>query len=143
MASGISKYFQVARCFRDEDDKGDRQPEFTQLDLEMAFTSEQEIISLFSDMLLSIVKTYYPERPLQYDTIPLMTYQQAMDEYGTDKPDIRFELKMKDITHIVSGTPFEVFQKQIDRGGIVKCIKVEQDLTKKQIEDLTKLAIQS
>ncbi len=143
MASGISKYFQVARCFRDEDDKGDRQPEFTQLDLEMAFTSEQEIISLFSDMLLSIVKTYYPERPLQYDTIPLMTYQQAMDEYGTDKPDIRFGLKMKDITHIVSGTPFEVFQKQIDRGGIVKCIKVEQDLTKKQIEDLTKLAIQS
>lgn len=143
MASGFSKYFQVARCFRDEDDKGDRQPEFTQLDLEMAFASEEDIIRLFSDMLISLVKTYYPDRPLQSDTIPLLTYQQAMDDYGTDKPDIRFGLKMKDITHIVSGTPFEVFQREIDRGGIVKCIKVEQDLTKKQIEDLTKLAIKS
>lgn len=143
MASGFSKYFQVAKCFRDEDDKGDRQPEFTQLDLEKAFASEQEIITLFSDMLISLVKTYYPDRPLQSDTIPLMTYQQAMDDYGTDKPDIRFGLKMKDITHIVSWTSFEVFQKQIERGGIVKCIKVEQDLTKKQIEDLTKIAIHS
>lgn len=143
MASWFSKYFQVAKCFRDEDDKGDRQPEFTQLDLEMAFASEQEIIALFSDLLISLVKTYYPERPLQSDTIPLMTYQQAMDDYGTDKPDIRFWLKMKDITHIVSWTSFEVFQKQIDRGWIVKCIKVEQDMTKKQIEDLTKIAIQS
>jgi len=143
MASGFSKYFQVAKCFRDEDDKGDRQPEFTQLDLEMAFTSEGEIIQLFSDMLILLVKTYYPERPLQTDTIPCMTYQQAMDDYGTDKPDIRFWLKMKDITHIVSWTSFEVFQKQIDRGWVVKCIKVQQDMTKKQIEDLTKLAIQS
>ena len=141
MASGFSKYFQVAKCFRDEDDKGDRQPEFTQLDLEMAFASEEEIIKLFSDMLISLVKTYYPKRPLQTDTIPCMTYQQAMDDYGTDKPDIRFGLKMKDITHLVSWTSFEVFQKQIDRGGRVKCIKVEQDMTKKQIEDLTKLAI--
>jgi len=143
MASWFSKYFQIARCFRDEDDKGDRQPEFTQLDLEIAFTSEQEIISLFSDMLISLVKTQYPERPLQSEIIPLMTYQQAMDDYGTDKPDIRFWLKIKDITHLVSWTSFEVFQQQIDRGWIVKCIKVEHDLTKKQIEDLTKLAIQS
>jgi aspartyl-tRNA synthetase len=90
MASGFSKYFQVAKCFRDEDDKGDRQPEFTQLDVEMAFASEQGIITLFSDMLITLIKTYYPGRPLQSDTIPCMTYQQAIDDYGTDKPDIRF-----------------------------------------------------
>lgn len=143
MASGFDKYFQVARCFRDEDDKCDRQPEFTQLDLEMAFVSQETIISLITDMLSTLVATYYPTRKIHSRSFQKITYAEAMEKYGTDKPDIRFGLEMKDITDIVSATDFQVFKQQIQRGWIVKCFKVDQDLTKKQIEDLTKIAIQA
>ncbi len=142
MLSWFDKYYQVARCFRDEDDKWDRQPEFTQLDIEMAFVSQKKVMSLISDLVLWSIKKFYPQKKIPKE-IPTMTYQQAMEQYGTDKPDIRFDLKSKDITDIVQGTPFEVFQKVIKSWWIVKCLKVTQDMTKKQVEDLTKLAIQS
>lgn len=90
MASGFDKYFQVARCFRDEDDKCDRQPEFTQLDIEMAFVSQETIISLITDMLSTLVATYYPTRKLHPRSFQKITYAEAMEKYGTDKPDIRF-----------------------------------------------------
>ena len=143
MVSGFDKYFQFARCFRDEDDKGDRQPEFTQVDMEMAFVSQDEIIALMTKLLQWMLKTYFPTRKLHPRCFEKITYQEVMEKYGTDKPDIRFWLEMKEITEIVAPTDFQVFKQQIQLWGIVKCLKVDQDMTKKQIEDLTKIAIQA
>ncbi|MBC3759284.1 bifunctional amidotransferase subunit GatB/aspartate--tRNA ligase AspS [Hyunsoonleella sp. SJ7] len=145
MVSGYEKYFQIARCFRDEDSRGDRQPEFTQLDIEMAYASMQQIIDLNTKLFNEIVNTIYGKkwilRPFE-----VLTYKEAMDFYGCDRPDLRFGLKLKDITDIVKDTTFQVFSKPIDEGGIVKCIKVSakeqgnKRLSKGQIEKLTALA---
>ena len=147
MVSGYEKYFQIARCFRDEDSRGDRQPEFTQLDLEMAYASMQQIIDLNTKMFNEVVKKVYGNkwilRPFE-----VITYKEAMDYYGCDRPDLRFGLKMQDITNIVKDTTFQVFSKPIDEGGIVKCIKVsaaaqgDKRMSKGQIENLTAIAQQ-
>ncbi|TNJ46149.1 bifunctional amidotransferase subunit GatB/aspartate--tRNA ligase AspS [Tamlana fucoidanivorans] len=147
MVSGYEKYFQIARCFRDEDSRGDRQPEFTQLDIEMAYASMQQIIDLNTNMFNSIVKKVYGKKWILHP-FEVLSYQQAMDEYGCDRPDLRFGLKLKDITNIVKDTTFQVFSKPIEEGGIVKCIKVSTEeqgkkrLSKGQIEKLTALAQQ-
>jgi len=145
MVSGYEKYFQIARCFRDEDSRGDRQPEFTQLDIEMAYASMQQIIDLNTHMFNGIVQKIYGKkwilRPFE-----VITYKEAMDYYGCDRPDLRFGLKLQDITEIVKDTTFQVFSKPIEEGGIVKCIKVSAEeqgskrLSKGQIEKLTTLA---
>ena len=147
MVSGYEKYFQIARCFRDEDSRGDRQPEFTQLDIEMAFASMQQIIDLNTKMFNEVVKKIYGNkwilRPFE-----VITYQDAMDKYGCDRPDLRFGLQLQDITTIVKDTTFQVFSKPIEEGGIVKCIKVSakeqgsKRLSKGQIENLTSIAQQ-
>lgn len=147
MVSGYEKYFQIARCFRDEDSRGDRQPEFTQLDLEMAYASMQQIIDLNTKMFNEVVTKIYGNkwilRPFE-----VITYQEAMDNYGCDRPDLRFGLKLQDITNIVKDTTFQVFSKPIEAGGIVKCIKVSAEeqgdkrLSKGQIEKLTAIAQQ-
>ena len=147
MVSGYEKYFQIARCFRDEDSRGDRQPEFTQLDLEMAYASMQQIIDLNTDMFNEIVNKIYGNkwilRPFE-----IITYKDAMDKYGCDRPDLRFGLQLQDITNIVKDTSFQVFSKPIEDGGIVKCIKVSAEdqgkkrLSKGQIEKLTATAQQ-
>ena len=148
MVSGYEKYFQIARCFRDEDSRGDRQPEFTQLDIEMAYASMQQIIDLNTKMFNEIVQKIYGKkwilRPFE-----VLTYKEAMDKYGCDRPDLRYGLQMQDITHIVKDTTFQVFSKPIEQGGIVKCIKVsakEQGnsrMSKGQIENLTAIAQQN
>ncbi|SFC81223.1 bifunctional amidotransferase subunit GatB/aspartate--tRNA ligase AspS [Algibacter pectinivorans] len=145
MVSGYEKYFQIARCFRDEDSRGDRQPEFTQLDIEMAYASMQQIIDLNTNMFNAIVEKIYGKkwilRPFE-----VITYKEAMDSYGCDRPDLRFGLKLQDITEFVKDTTFQVFSKPIEEGGIVKCIKVSAEeqgnkrLSKGQIEKLTTLA---
>ena len=89
MASGFDKYFQIARCMRDEDMRGDRQPEFTQMDLEMSFVSEEDIISLNEKMLIELVQKFYPEKKIQQIPFPRITYKEAIEKYGTDRPDIR------------------------------------------------------
>ncbi|MGY6649063.1 bifunctional amidotransferase subunit GatB/aspartate--tRNA ligase AspS [Wenyingzhuangia sp. IMCC45574] len=147
MVGGFDKYFQIARCFRDEDSRGDRQPEFTQLDIEMAYASMQDIINLNTEMFNTIVKKIYGNkwilRPFE-----VITYKEAMDKYGCDRPDLRFGLPMQDITAIVKDTTFQVFSKPIDEGGIVKCIKVSAEeqggkrMSKGQIEKLTSIAQQ-
>jgi aspartyl-tRNA synthetase len=147
MVSGYEKYFQIARCFRDEDSRGDRQPEFTQLDLEMAYASMQQIIDLNTKMFNEVVKKIYGNkwilRPFE-----VITYKDAMDFYGCDRPDLRYGLKMQDITTIVKETTFQVFSKPIEEGGIVKCIKVSAQeqgnkrMSKGQIENLTAIAQQ-
>ena len=148
MVSGYEKYFQIARCFRDEDSRGDRQPEFTQLDIEMAYASMQQIIDLNTKMFNEVVKKIYGKkwilRPFE-----VITYKEAMDKYGCDRPDLRYGLQMQDITNIVKDTTFQVFSKPIEQGGIVKCIKVsakeqgDNRLSKGQIENLTAIAQQN
>nr|WP_282149239.1 bifunctional amidotransferase subunit GatB/aspartate--tRNA ligase AspS [Algibacter lectus] len=147
MVSGYEKYFQIARCFRDEDSRGDRQPEFTQLDIEMAYASMQQIIDLNTKMFNAIVKKIYGKKWVLHP-FEVITYKEAMDFYGCDRPDLRFGLKLQDITEIVKDTSFQVFSKPIDEGGIVKCIKVSAEeqgkkrLSKGQIEKLTSIAQQ-
>ena len=147
MVSGYEKYFQIARCFRDEDSRGDRQPEFTQLDMEIAYASMQQIIDLNTKMFNEVVKKIYGNkwilRPFE-----VITYKDAMDFYGCDRPDLRYGLKMQNITDIVKDTTFQVFSKPIEDGGIVKCIKVSakeqgnKRMSKGQIENLTAIAQQ-
>ncbi|AUP80420.1 Asp-tRNA(Asn)/Glu-tRNA(Gln) amidotransferase GatCAB subunit B [Flavivirga eckloniae] len=148
MVSGYEKYFQIARCFRDEDSRGDRQPEFTQLDIEMAYASMQQIIDLNTNMFNDIVKKIYGKKWILHP-FEVLTYKEAMDNYGCDRPDLRFGLKLQDITDIVKDTTFQVFSKPIEEGGIVKCIKVSAQeqgnkrLSKGQIEKLTAIAQQN
>ena len=148
MVGGFEKYFQIARCFRDEDSRGDRQPEFTQLDIEMAFASMQQIIDLNTKMFNEVVHKIYGKKWILHP-FEIVTYKDAMDKYGCDRPDLRYGLQMQDITDIVKDTTFQVFSKPIDDGGIVKCIKVsakEQGntrMSKGQIENLTAIAQQN
>jgi aspartyl-tRNA synthetase len=148
MVGGFEKYFQIARCFRDEDSRGDRQPEFTQLDIEMAYASMQQIIDLNTKMFNEVVKKIYGKKWILHPFVTI-TYKEAMDKYGCDRPDLRFGLEMQDITEIVKDTTFQVFSKPIDDGGIVKCIKVSaaeqgnKRMSKGQIENLTAIAQQN
>ncbi|WP_339882791.1 bifunctional amidotransferase subunit GatB/aspartate--tRNA ligase AspS [Polaribacter vadi] len=148
MVGGFEKYFQIARCFRDEDSRGDRQPEFTQLDIEMAYASMQQIIDLNTKMFNGVVKKIYGKKWILHP-FEVITYKNAMDKYGCDRPDLRFGLQMQDITEIVKETTFQVFSKPIEEGGIVKCIKVsakeqgKNRMSKGQIENLTAIAQQN
>jgi aspartyl-tRNA synthetase len=148
MVGGFEKYFQIARCFRDEDSRGDRQPEFTQLDLEMAYASMQQIINLNTKMFNEVVRKIYGKKWILHP-FEVITYKNAMDKYGCDRPDLRYGLQMQDITEIVKDTTFQVFSKPIDAGGIVKCIKVsakeqgKNRMSKGQIESLTATAQQN
>ena len=147
MVSGYEKYFQIARCFRDEDSRGDRQPEFTQLYLEMSYASMQQIIDLNTKMFNEVVKKVYGKKWILHP-FEVITYKEAMDKYGCDRPDLRYGLQMQDITDIVKDTTFQVFSKPIEEGGIVKCIKVSAEeqgnarMSKGQIENLTAIAQQ-
>ncbi|APG65134.1 aspartate--tRNA ligase [Tenacibaculum todarodis] len=148
MVGGFEKYFQIARCFRDEDSRGDRQPEFTQLDIEMAYASMQQIIDLNTKMFNEIVRKIYGKKWILHP-FEVITYKNAMDKYGCDRPDLRYGLQMQDITDIVKDTTFQVFSKPIEEGGIVKCIKVSakeqgnKRMSKGQIENLTAIAQQN
>jgi aspartyl-tRNA synthetase len=148
MVGGFEKYFQIARCFRDEDSRGDRQPEFTQLDIEMAYASMQQIIDLNTKMFNEVVYKIYGKKWILHP-FEVITYKNAMDKYGCDRPDLRYGLQMQDITDIVKETTFQVFSKPIDDGGIVKCIKVSakeqgnRRMSKGQIENLTAIAQQN
>ena len=147
MVSGYDRYFQIARCFRDEDSRGDRQAEFTQLDIEMSFVSMQDIITLNTNLFNEIVNHIYAKNWKLYP-FRILTYKDAVYKYGTDRPDLRFALEMADITDIVKKTSFNVFARPIQEGGIVKCIKISKDLsekkiTKTQIEKLTFIAQQN
>jgi len=118
MVSSIDKYFQIVRCFRDEDPRADRQAEFTQIDVEMSFVDSDDVIDINSNLVAHIWKQI-----LDYDVpmpIPRMSYKQAMDDYGSDRPDLRFDMKLKDISDLAKQTSFKVFSSVIEKGGIVK-----------------------
>jgi aspartyl-tRNA synthetase len=141
MVAGIEKYYQVARCFRDEDTRADRQPEFTQLDLEMSFVDEEDILVLLEEMFTGLVAAVAPAVRL-VKPFPRMPYTEVLERYGTDKPDIRFGLELKDISDIVETSPFAVFKSAIQDGGRVRgiCLTGCAGYTHKQVEELTELA---
>ena len=139
MVAGIEKYFQIARCFRDEDTRADRQPEFTQLDLEMSFVDEDDILDLHEELFVSLVETLKPEMKVT-KPFPHLSYAEAMENYGTDKPDLRFGLPLKDLTDVFTETEFAVFRSAIAGGGIVKgmCVPECANYSRSQLEELNK-----
>lgn len=119
MVSGFEKYYQIARCFRDEDQRADRQPEFTQLDLEMSFVDEEDILDLMEDLFTSLMAELKPEIRIT-KPFPRLPYREAIGRFGTDKPDLRFGLELADISDIVADSEFGVFRTAIADGGVVK-----------------------
>ena len=114
MVSGVEKYFQIARCFRDEDTRGDRQPEFTQLDLEMSFVNQEEVMDLTEKLLISIVEELYPEKKIQEIPFPRISYKEAMDKYGTDRPDLRKDKEDPNLLAFCWVIDFPFFEKTDD-----------------------------
>ncbi len=137
MISGFDRYYQLVRCFRDEDLRADRQPEFTQIDIEMSFVGEEEIMEVAEAMMTALFKDV-----LGMEISPpfsRLTYAQAVGRYGLDKPDTRFDLELKDISDIVAGSGFKVFSEVVKKGGIVKALNAKGciDFSRKEIDDLT------
>ncbi|MBI2830752.1 MAG: aspartate--tRNA ligase [Chloroflexi bacterium] len=141
MAAGIEKYFQIAKCFRDEDTRADRQPEFTQLDLEMSFLEQEDILVLFEELLISLVETVCPQKRL-VKPFRRISYAEAMECYGSDKPDLRFGVEIKDLSKILVNSEFTVFRSAIAGGGRVKGIAVPgcATYTRGQLEELNQMA---
>ena len=136
MVSGLDKYYQIVRCFRDEDLRADRQPEFTQLDVEMSFATEADVRAVTNEVFGEICRVC--GRPFP-DEVPLMSYAEAMDRYGIDRPDMRFEMLLSDVSDIVGTTDFQVFRNSIARGGVVKglCAPGGAKFTRKEIDAYT------
>ena len=124
MVAGIERYFQIARCFRDEDLRADRQPEFTQLDLEMSFVDEEDVLSLTEELYTSMIETITPNKKLP-KPFPRLTYDEVMSRYATDKPDLRFGMEMSDVTDIALKTDFRIFHRAVEQGGVVKGFVVQ------------------
>ena len=137
MVAGFDRYFQIAKCFRDEDPRADRQPEFTQLDLEMSFVKKEDIFDIVEPLIIRIVETLSNKRIL-FKPFPRLTYQEAMDRYGSDKPDLRFGMEIFDVTDIAKQSAFQVFRSAEQIRGI----KAEgcANYSRGQIDDLTNLA---
>ena len=137
MVSGFDKYFQIARCYRDEDARGDRQPEFTQIDLEMSFASREDVLSLTEGMMqYAFKKSINVDLPKTFERI---SYDEAIDVYGTDKPDLRFEMKMQDAAFMAEIGNFAVFKDALSSGGAVKALVVKgqaEAYSRKKIEEL-------
>ena len=137
MVGGIERYYQIARCFRDEDLRADRQPEFTQIDMEMSFVNEDDIISINEKLLKEIfreIKGIDLKLPL-----PRMKYDEAIRDYGSDKPDLRYEMKLEDITDIFKDTSFELFKKAVTNNEIINCLVVRDSASKFSRKDLEKI----
>jgi len=141
MVGGFDRYYQIVRCFRDEDLRADRQPEFTQVDMEMSFVDEETVMGLVEEMmagLFSEILDYSIPRP-----VPRLTYREAMDRYGTDRPDLRFGMDIKDITDVARESAFNVFKRVVEAGGVVRALLVKDGAafySRKKLDDLSKLA---
>lgn len=141
MVGGVDKYYQIARCFRDEDLRADRQPEFTQVDMELSFVDQEDILThlekMFKHLFREALGVEFQE------PFPRLTWQQAMDRYGSDKPDLRFDLPIVDLTQQLKGCGFSVFRKAIDEGGMVRAVNVKGhgNFTRSAIEELTEKAL--
>lgn len=137
MVGGIEKYYQITKCFRDEDLRADRQPEFTQLDVEMSFVEEQDIMDLTNEMFKRLFKEVLNKE--FEDEFPVITYKEAMDKYGSDKPDTRFEMYLNDITDIFKTSEFMVFKSAIEANNPIKCVVARdcaEKFSRKTVENL-------
>ena len=141
MVSGMDRYFQIVKCFRDEDLRFDRQPEFTQIDIEMSFGNEKFIFQMIEEMMAGI---YQEVLGVKIDTpFPILKYQDAVDRFGTDKPDMRFDMEIVDLGEIVRGTSFKVFAQVLESGGQVRALNIKNSadaLSRKMLDDLTEIA---
>ena len=142
MVAGYDRYFQLAHAYRDEDMRGDRQPEHTQVDIEMSFVTEEDVLATVERMVTRVAREILPERPILSEPFPRLTYADAMDRYGSDKPDIRFGLELVDLTDAVRDVDFRVFSEPIAAGGAVFALTAPGcgDYTRKQLDELIDLA---
>jgi aspartyl-tRNA synthetase len=142
MVAGYDRYYQLAHCMRDEDTRKDRGPEFTQVDLEMSFVGEDDVMAAVERMASRVSKEVLPDRPIVHEPFPRLTFAEAMDRYGSDKPDIRFGMELADLTDAVREVDFRVFSEPIAAGGAVFgiCAPGCGDYSRKQLNELTDLA---
>jgi len=143
MVGGVSRYYQIATCFRDEDPRADRlYGDFYQLDLEMAFVEDGEIVRATMEPLIKQLVTGFAGKELVSETVPRIPYQEAMDRFGSDKPDLRFDMELTDLSEELRDTEFGVFKNTIDAGGVVKaiCVKGAASLSRSQIDGFTAIA---
>src|SRR3954469_5089379 len=143
MVAGIDRYFQIARCYRDEDLRGDRQPEFTQLDLEMSFIDEDAVMTFIESMVIDVSRATRPDRPLAEVPFPRFTYDEVMKRFGSDKPDVRFAMEVVDLRPALDrGSGFRVFDEALASGGRVKAIVAPGlgGATRRETDELTDLA---
>jgi aspartyl-tRNA synthetase len=142
MVAGMDRYFQIARCFRDEDLRGDRQPEFTQLDLEMSFVQRDDVLALVENLYTEMIPTVAPHKKLLSSPWPKFSYKEVVERYGTDKPDLRFGMELIDVSEIFGKSDFRVFQSALEAGGVVKCIVAPgcAEYSRKEVDALTESA---
>ncbi len=142
MVSGMDRYFQIARCLRDEDLRGDRQPEFTQLDLEMSFVAEADVMAWVEGMAIEVSKAVTPDRPILKLPFPVFTYREAMDRFGSDKPDIRYGVELKDLAAVAAGSGFRAFEEALAADGRVFGLAGPGmgGISRSQIDELTEAA---
>ncbi len=142
MVAGMERYFQIARCFRDEDQRGDRQPEFTQLDLEMSFVEREDVMQLAEDLFTRLVTQLLPGKKLFASPWPRIPYHEAMRRFGKDNPDLRFGMELQDITSLAGASGFQVFESTVAGGGHVRGINAPGlgDYSRKQLDELGELA---
>src|SRR3989475_11458986 len=141
MVAGFERYFQIARCFRDEDQRGDRQPEFTQLDLEMSFVDRDDVLNLCEQLMIDLVPAVSDKR-IQEIPFPRLTYKDAMERYGSDKPDLRFGLELRDVGDLFAGTDFRLFARVLESGGQIKALRAPglAEISRREIDELTETA---
>lgn len=140
MVGGMDRYFQIARCMRDEDLRADRQPEFTQLDVEMSFVEQEDILEVMEALFTQLTETLTSKRVIK--PWPRLRYQEAMDRYGTDKPDLRFGMAIEDISDLLRESPFEVFRRTLQSGGSIRAIRVPgiAGYSRRQMDELAEMA---
>jgi len=144
MVAGYDKYFQIARCFRDEDLRADRQPEFTQLDMELSFVDQEDVLKLIERLFTELAREVVPNKRL-VTPFPRLTYAEAMERYGSDKPDLRYGMELVDLGAVLAGTQFAVVRGALDSGGQVKGIRVPGagGYSRKQLDEVVELAKQA
>ncbi|MBL0343675.1 aspartate--tRNA ligase [Candidatus Villigracilis affinis] len=142
MVAGMDKYFQIARCFRDEDLRGDRQPEFTQLDLEMSYVHRDDVLALVEGLFTEMIPAVTPHKKLLSSPWPKFSYREVLERFGSDKPDLRFGMELVDVSDVFAKSEFKVFQSALAAGGVIKCIVAPKsaDMSRKEVDALTEVA---
>ena len=142
MVAGLDRYFQIARCFRDEDQRGDRQPEFTQLDLEMSFVHRDDVLEVVEQLYTTMIPTVAPHKRVASSPWPKLSHAEAVERFGTDKPDLRFGMELREVSKVFGATDFGILRTALAEGGIIKCIVAPQcaNYSRRELDELTEAA---